>query len=136
MRDIPGYEGLYGITSCGRVWSYRAKKFLKPFDDGRGYKIVVLSKNGKPKKYKIHRLVAEAYLPNPANLPQVNHKDENKANNALPNLEWCDAAYNINYSQAKKVICLETGEIFDSITKAAKAVDVAKGNISRCCKGK
>ena len=136
MRDIKGYESLYGITSCGRVYSYRTKKFLKPWDDGRGYLCVNLSKNGKWKHYKIHRLVADAYLPNPDNLPQVNHIDENKTNNALPNLEWCDASYNINYSQAKKVICVETGIIYNSITEAAKAVNRSIGNISNCCKGK
>ena len=135
MRDISGYERLYGITSCGRVWSYRAKKFLNPGKDRYGYLYVNLYKNGKRKTYRIHRLVAETYLPNPLNLPQVNHKDEDKSNNALPNLEWCTAAYNVNYSQAKKVQCIEINEVFDSITKAAKAVDVDRGNISRCCKG-
>lgn len=108
MRDIIGYEGLYAVTSCGRVYSYRAKKFLKPYKNKNGYLYVSLYKDGKQNKYYIHRLVLEAYLPNPANLPQVNHIDENKANNALLNLEWCDAAYNINYSLAKKVICVET----------------------------
>lgn len=136
MRDTPGYEGLYAATSCGKVWSYRAKKFLKPFDDGHGYLCVNLFKDGKRKHYKIHRLVAETYLPNPNNLPQVNHIDENKSNNALLNLEWCTAAYNINYSKAKKVICLETNEIFDSITEAAKAVNISKSHITECCKGK
>ena len=136
MRDIKGYEGLYAVTSCGRVWSYRAKKFLKPFDNGFGYKIVVLCKDGVRKHYRVHRLVAEAYLPNPDNLPQVNHKDENKANNALPNLEFCDAKYNNNYSFAKKVICLETGEIYNSLTEAAKAVNRSTGNISDCLAGR
>ena len=136
MRDIKGYEDLYAITSCGRVYSYRSKKFLKPFDNGKGYLYAYLCKNGKTKAYRIHRLVAEAYLPNPLNLPQVNHKDENKANNALSNLEWCDAAYNSNYSNAKKVQCIETGEIFNSLTEAAKAVDVSKSHICHCLKGK
>ena len=136
MLDIKGYEGLYAATSCGKIYSYRAKKFLKPSKDRYGYLQVVLCKDGKQKTYRIHRLVAEAYLPNPLNLPQVNHKDENKANNALPNLEWCDAAYNNNYSFAKKVICVETGIIYNSIKEAAKAVNVAKSNISGCCRGK
>lgn len=83
----------------------------------------------------IHRLVAETYLPNPLNLPQVNHIDENKANNALPNLEFCDAAYNSNYSNAKKVICVETGEVFNSITEAAIKNNVSKGNICNALKG-
>ena len=119
MRDIKGYEGLYGITSCGKVYSYRKKKFLSPRKINSGYLRVALYKDGKAKDFLIHRLVAKAYLPNPANLPQVNHIDENKANNALSNLEWITAAENVNYSQARKVICVETDEIFNSMTLAA-----------------
>ena len=97
MKDIKNYEGLYAITSCGKVWSYKRKKFLKPDINASGYLKVGLSKDGQRKKYFIHRLVAEAYIPNPDNLPQVNHKDENKENNCLQNLEWCDPKYNANY---------------------------------------
>ena len=97
MKDIKNYEGIYGITSCGKVWSYKRKKFLKHRVNNYGYLYVNLSKNGKYKSYVIHRIVAEAYLPNPENLPEINHKDENKANNCLQNLEWCDASYNTNY---------------------------------------
>lgn len=75
MRDIKGYEGLYAATSCGRIFSYRAKKFLKPRITKKGYCRVLLYKDGKGKDFYIHRLVAEAYLDNPENLPQVNHKD-------------------------------------------------------------
>lgn len=136
MRDVPGYEGLYAITSCGKIWSYKRKKFLKPSDNGHGYLQVRLSKDSTLKTYKIHRLVAEIYLPNPDNLPQVNHIDEDKTNNALPNLEWCDAAYNSNYSNAKKVICVETNEIFNSIKEAAIKNNVSKSAICMACKGK
>lgn len=136
MRDIPGYEGLYGITSCGRVWSYRAKRFLKPFDNGKGYLRVSLRKDGKRKDFLVHRLVAETYLPNPDNLSQVNHKDEDKSNNALPNLEWCTAVYNINYSLAKKVICVETGKIFESVNEAAEAVNRNAKTLSNHLRGR
>ena len=97
MRDIKNYEGIYAITSCGKVWSYRNNKFLAPSISGRGYFQVNLSKNGKYRHYFIHRLVAEAYLENPNNLPVVNHKDLNKLNNALTNLEWCTQSYNVKH---------------------------------------
>ena len=93
MKDIPGFEGKYAATSCGKIWSYRSKRFIKPYTVGNGYLGVKL--NGK--NYRVHRLVAMTYIPNPEGLPHVNHKDENKHNNALPNLEWCDAKYNNNY---------------------------------------
>lgn len=96
MIDIKGYEGLYAVTSCGKIWSYRKGAFLSPINNGK-YLYVELWKNGKRKRERIHRLVAQAYLPNPNNLPQVNHKDEVKTHNYLGNLEWCDASYNINY---------------------------------------
>ena len=96
MRDIQGYEGLYGITSCGRVWSYRSQKFLKPRMD-KGYLRVELYKDGTRKVYFIHRLVADAYIPNPDHKPQINHKDEDKTHNYINNLEWTTAGENCNY---------------------------------------
>lgn len=96
MKDVVGYEGLYAVTSCGKVWSYKQKKFLTPVMM-YGYPRVGLWKDGKVKREFVHRLVAMAYIPNPENLPQVNHKDENRANCCLQNLEWCDAKYNANY---------------------------------------
>lgn len=86
MRDIPGYEGLYAITSCGKVWSHRNKKFLKPDINGRGYHRVVLSKNGETKRFLVHRLVAEAYIPNPNNYDTVDHIDGCPAHNYIKNL--------------------------------------------------
>lgn len=136
MKDVKDYEGLYGITSCGKVYSYKSKKFLKPISNGKGYLGVNLYKNGKKRRFYIHRLVAEAYLPNPAGLPEVNHKDEIKSHNWLNNLEWCDRKYNACYSFAKKVRCVETGQIFDSITDAAREMHISAGYISAVCKGK
>lgn len=97
MKPITGYEGLYSITNQGRVWSHSSNRFLSPYRRGRGYLGVKLYKKGKSKQFKVHRLVAEAFLENPDGLPQVNHKDENKHNNCVDNLEWCDAKYNMNY---------------------------------------
>ena len=142
MKDIVGYEGLYAVTPEGEVWSYRNERFLKPKHGVKGYLFVTLCKDGKEKNYKIHRLVAEAYLPNPDNLPQINHKDENKTNNCLQNLEWCDAKYNINYGtrteKTKKPILQFTldGEF---VREWSSATDVGKEvstHICNCLKGR
>ena len=108
-KDIPGYEGLYKISNYGRVKSlkrYRPngsksqlvpEKIKKGTDNRCGYLVVTLSKSSKTKKNYIHRLVGIAFLPNPFNLPEINHKDEDKSNNKIDNLEWCSSLYNTNY---------------------------------------
>ena len=145
MKDIKGFEGLYAITSCGKVWSYRNKKCLKPYKQSKGYLAVSLYKDGTQKKYNIHRLVAEAYLPNPNNLPQVNHKDENKTHNYINNLEWCDNTYNVNYgtrnkrvgrARSKTVICVETNIVYYSPTEVEQTLGIDASSIHKCCKGK
>lgn len=88
MKDIKGYEGIYAITSCGKVWSYRSKKFLKPRKDKDGYLRINLKLNGSEKTVCIHRLVAETYIPNPDNLPTVDHIDFDRTNNSINNLRW------------------------------------------------
>ncbi len=95
MKDVIGYEGLYAITSCGKVWSYQNKRFLKPWFNGRGYLYVDLHKNGKKKNFRIHKLVAEAYVPNPNNLETVDHIDGNKEHNYVGNLQWMTRADNL-----------------------------------------
>lgn len=104
MKDIQGYENKYAITSCGKVWSYKSKRFLIPHADKDGYLTVDLRKDGKRKAMKIHRLVAMAYIPNPEQKPQVNHLDENKQNNALNNLSWATGKENANYGNRNKKI--------------------------------
>ena len=144
MIDIIGYEGLYAITNCGQVWSYRKNTFLKPYL-ARGYFKVCLCKDKIRKQVLIHRLVAEAFILNPLNLPQINHIDENKQNNCAENLEWCNAKYNINYgehnkkvgkSHCKKVYCVELGKVFESAKLAAMQLGLSDSNIAKCCKGK
>ena len=105
-KDIKNYEGLYEVSNYGNVRSlkYGKIKYLKPADDGNGYYFVNLSKNGIVKNFKIHRLVANAFIPNPNNLPQINHKDEDKTNNKANNLEWCNNRYNTRYSNSKQVM--------------------------------
>lgn len=98
-KDVKGYEGLYIVSDTGQVKSlFRYKKVLKPNVTKRGYCTVQLFKDGKSKRLLIHRLVAEAFIPNEYNYPQVNHIDENKTNNSVANLEWCTAKYNMNYN--------------------------------------
>lgn len=102
-RDIADFEGLYQVSNLGRVKSknYRhttgQERVLKPVKDRYGYLRVDLCKDGKVKNMKVHRLVAQAFIPNPNNWPQVNHRDEIKSNNSVENLEWVTASYNTNY---------------------------------------
>lgn len=105
MKDIKGYEGLYGITSCGKVWSYRSKKFLSP-DKTSGYERVILQKNGDKKRFLVHRLVADAYIPNPNNLPEVDHIDGNKRKNCANNLQWMSGLDNTRKANNVKVRCI------------------------------
>ena len=141
MKDIEGYEGLYAITRDGKVWSYRANKFLKPAKEYKGYLRVDLHKDGKQKQHKVHRLVAFAFIPNPDNLPQVNHKDENKENNCVENLEWISGKDNCNYGTRNKrlgkaVYCVEQKTVYESVSAASRATNAAIASISRCCKGR
>ena len=150
-RDIKGYEGLYQVSNLGRVksFNYRGHEgcigILTPRLDGKGYEMVALYKEGKVRNTKVHRLVAQAFIPNPNNYPQVNHKDENKTNNDVKNLEWCTNEYNHNYgtrnervgkSLSKKVICITTGEIFNSMREACRKYNIHTGSMTECCQGK
>lgn len=94
MKDIPGYEGLYAVTSDGQVWSYRRNIFLRPAMR-KGYLAVHLRKNGKGKSYYIHRLVGLVFIPNPQNLETIDHIDGNKLNNNADNLQWLSRTNNI-----------------------------------------
>ena len=146
-KDITNYEGIYQISSCGRVRSLYYKKFkiLKLRQDKYGYYQIDLHKNNNVRTFKVHRLVAEAFIHNPNNYPQVNHKDENKTNNKIDNLEWCTNYYNRNYGTRnkrasekckKEVICITTGEIFNSIKEASVKYNVNSSYITANCKGR
>lgn len=114
-KDIPGYECLYQVSNLGSVRSldrtvkkagqpdaYLKGREIKQFTDHKGYRVVTLSKDCKLKQIKVHRLVLMAFIPNPDNLPQVNHKDGNKKNNCVENLEWCTNDYNSNHRMMMK----------------------------------
>lgn len=144
FKDIPGYEGLYQVSNLGNVKSLnykgtRKEKILIPFKDNEeSYLRINLYKNGSRKTKCVHCLVAETFLVNPDNLPEVNHKDENKQNNSIDNLEYCSRNYNIRYSKAKRVGCFKDGillKVYDAM------IDVMNdghynGAVSSCCNGK
>lgn len=96
-KDIKGYEGLYQISNFGNVKSVKKKIIRKPSSIPKGYLRIGLFKGGKTKFFYPHRLVAEAFIPNPNNLPCINHKDNNTKNNRMENLEWCTYKYNNSY---------------------------------------
>ena len=147
MKDIVGYEGVYAITENGEVWSYKSKKFLKPKVRGNGYLEVTLCKEGVKKSCLIHRLVAEAYIPNPNGLPQVSHLDETRAHNWVNNLVWAEAKENCNMPEhlkrkskahlnnvaSRKVICVETNVIYPSMGEAGRTFGCSAQNIRRAC---
>ena len=108
-RWIKGYEGHYSVDINGNVFSFKgAKKSLIKINDGKGYKYVSLSLNGKVENKRCYRLVAETFLPNPDNLPMVNHKDGCRENDNIDNLEWCTAKHNITHGLAKTYYFLHT----------------------------
>ena len=159
-RDIEGFEGKYQVSNMGRVKSLNynhtgKERILKAGKSNIGYLQVDLCKDGKGKSYKIHRLVAQAFIPNPENYNEINHVDENKENNRVENLEWCDRSYNCNYGtrnkksaekrrndlkMSKPVVGINkvSGLIleFPSAKEASRVTGVNQSSISACCKGK
>ena len=146
-HDIEGYEGLYQISNKGRVKSlYKgSERILKPLDNGREYLRAHLTKENTSKHIRIHRLVAQAFIPNPHNLPEINHKDENKKNNCVENLEWCDRRYNVNYGTRNERVSRKifqyskSGEFireWKSAEEVKRVLGIDNSHIIACCKGK
>lgn len=160
--DIPGWEGFYQVSNFGRIlslnYNHTGKPRLRIARLGRGgYLYVNLHKCGVTKTMKVHRLVAIAFIPNPNNLPQINHKDEDKLNNCVWNLEWCDSSYNNKYgnrprkvldaykrngsSKAKRPVVKidKDGTVIDefiSISEAARQVGVRRESLRDCVLGR
>ena len=140
FRDIPGYEGMYEVSNLGRVKNVETGRILKPGKDSRGYLQAGLYKNGIVRKFLIHRLVAQSFIQNPNNYPEINHRDEDKTNNAVSNLEWCTRDYNNNYSLAKPVLQYDLlGNLikeWPSASKVEEELGIWQTSISACCVGR
>lgn len=150
IRGFPGYEvSDHGrVKSLARDYHYGSHEdMILSQRDRRGYKSVTLFRDGERHYKSVHRLVADAFIPNPDKLPIVNHKDETRTNNRADNLEWCTSKYNTNYGGcrdkigkgvSRKVIQLtKDGSIvamWDSMTKAAESTGACLSEISKCCK--
>lgn len=137
-------NGLYQVSDSGEVRNSK-KRILKPEYSNKGYACVQLRRDGKIKKHRIHRLVAELFIPNPNNLPEVNHKDENKSNNEASNLEWCTHKENMNsYKEnhpdavcnEKAVYCFDLDEYYKSASEASVHTGVCRTSIVKCCNHK
>ncbi|MCI6614441.1 MAG: NUMOD4 domain-containing protein [Mollicutes bacterium] len=149
-KDVIGYENLYKVSNWGRVKSFRfgKERILKTFKNKDGYLQVGLWKNNKRKIFLVHRLVAQAFLDNPNNLPEVNHKDENKLNNVVSNLEWCDRTYNVNYGTAiERMIKTASKPVLQytldgkfvrewESTRECERNGYNHGHVASCCRGK
>lgn len=155
---IEGYENLYEVSNLGRVRRLESVvtnkngvklkvpgKLLKPGTNTCGYLLVNLCKNGIRRNFLIHRLVSQAFLPNPDKKPQVNHLSEDKQNNSVENLEWCSAKENTNYGTrnkraseklSKPVLCIELNQIFPSLTEAARHFNATSSNLHYALNGK
>lgn len=154
-KDISGYEGIYQISNLGRVKSLSRtvlvdnnprklkEKIMNQTPVTNGYLSVNFCVGNNRKKFLVHRLVAQEFLPNPLNLPQLNHIDENILNNSVYNLEWCTCEYNNNYgmhntnmsiAKSKPVRCVELNKIFPSMSKACKETGIHVSSISASCK--
>ena len=154
-KEIEGFNKRYFISNKGKIrseYTYRYNKrtkkvekvvrtkFLKQTTDRQGYKVVSLYNNNFKKTYKVHRLVANAFILNLNNLLVVNHIDENKINNDVTNLEWCTQKDNVLHSihkllQKRKIIRSD-GKVFNSITQAMKEMKLKSNHISDVCNGK
>ena len=166
-KDIIGYEGLYQISNYGRVKTvardivrsngeplHIKEKIRKTVIKPNGYAEVHLRKDGKGLSIKVHRLVAEAFIPNPDNLPQVNHIDEDKTNNNVSNLEWCTRDYNMHYgtrngrAASKRINGKKSKHVkqysidgkfireWASLAEIERQTGYNNSNISACCRGK
>lgn len=148
-KNIEGYEGIYEISNYGRIKNVKRGSLVQHCLNKVGYAVVKLPKEGKRVHHKLHRLIANAFLPNPNNYPVINHKDEVKANNNLSNLEWCTHQYNNTYNQIHyrrnkshrtSVIKMSIDGVFiesyNSVNEAGASNNIHPSSISNCLRGR
>lgn len=162
-KDVKDFEGYYQVSNLGRVKSLKREiiqkhysgvlshhttkeRIKKPQSQRNGYQIVDLNKNGTFTRKLLHRLVAETFIDNPNNYNYINHKDNDKKNNCVDNLEWCTQSYNIQYAydngtkkppHMKKIRQLKNGKViatYNSLTEAERQTNICWNNISKCCR--
>lgn len=132
-KDVVGYEGLYKVSNLGRIRSLKSNKIIKPYKKRNGYLRAYLSR----KNVYIHRVVAQAFIPNLQNKEEVNHKDLDKTNNNVENLEWCTKRENMQHAvkiykhffKGKKVMCIETNKIYKNSIVAEKETGILSAGI-------
>lgn len=141
LKDFPKYK----IYSNGKVWSDFKKGYLTPQIRNKGYLAVTLYSENKRQHFLLHRLIATLFIQNPNNLPDVNHKDQDKTNNDVSNLEWCTKKYNNDYgtrteriakAHSKKIFCVELNKIFNSAAEAGQELKIDPSSIRKVCNGK
>lgn len=154
---IDGFPN-YSVSNTGKVRNDISRKLKAPVKTGKGYQGVDLYKDGKRSKLRIHRLVGKAFIDNPEDKPYINHKDGNKSNNVVGNLEWATCSENMKHAfktglakpsrsmlgrknpnagrKGKPIRIVETGEVFPSITECEKAIDGNNGHICDCLAGR
>jgi uncharacterized OB-fold protein len=147
---VPGYEGYYEVSSGGQVRAlarvlhglfYRGQqrvlpgRLLSPRPNRYGYFQVSLSRDGKVSTFTLHRLVATAFIENPRQLPQINHKNNDKHDNRVENLEWVTAAKNMEHSFGLPVLCENTGAVYASPRSAAQALGLSVHAVRNCLRG-
>ena len=150
-KEIPGHEGRYEASSLGRIRFVPDGHILSCHIEPHGYVVTSLCKDGKHRPIRVHIIIARTFLPNPDNLPCINHKDEDKTNNRVDNLEWCTQAYNINYGSIRERMSANSAraravDVFDKsgrkvaeysrVGEAADALGVTRTYITKCASGR
>lgn len=153
-KDIKGFEGRYMVSNLGRVKSIKYRhhnkiEILKQENNNNYKRVCLFTKDGKRKHFKVHKLVAMTFIPNPNNYNEINHKDENPHNNCVINLEWCNRSYNINYGNRNKKVAIKNNKSilqfdkdnnfikqYDSITEVENKFNFNRSNIIACLKNR